>query len=249
MSRYAGDVSSGWRSIVQAAKATMTAMTGSFEVRLRAALQEREPRLTTVPDARDAAVLIPIVGSPEPTLVFTVRTDNLPSHKGQISFPGGSIDPDDASPEAAALREAHEELGIDARDVRVLGRLDSVPTFVSGYVIHPVVGWIDEPPQLTPSSAEVAAVLEVPVAELSDEIRAEPGAAHGGRTYPTEAWVWNDRVIWGATARVIRLFLECLAAAGLAPAPGGAAAWPPDPVGSAPGSAAQRPTNSVGSEP
>jgi 8-oxo-dGTP pyrophosphatase MutT (NUDIX family) len=212
----------------------MGCMTGSFESRLRAALEERQPALTQVPDARDAAVLIPIVGAPEPTLLFTVRTDTLPSHKGQISFPGGSVDPDDESAEAAALREAHEELGIDPKVVRVLGRLDSVPTFVSGYVIHPIVGLIDELPVLTPSSAEVAAVLQVPLAELSDDIRAEPGTAHGGRTYPTEAWVWHDRVIWGATARVIRLFLGRLAAAGLATAPGGADAWPPDPVGSVP---------------
>jgi 8-oxo-dGTP pyrophosphatase MutT (NUDIX family) len=207
-------------------------MIGSFEERLCAALQEREPQLWTEAGARDAAVLIPLVASPEPTLVFTVRTDTLPSHKGQISFPGGSIDPEDASPEAAALREAHEELGLDPRMVRVLGRLDSVPTFVSGYVIHPFVGWMDELPALTPNSAEVASVMQVPLADLSDEIRSEPGAAHRGRTYPTEAWVWKDNVIWGATARIIRLFLERLASAGLAAAPATAAAWPPDPVAS-----------------
>jgi 8-oxo-dGTP pyrophosphatase MutT (NUDIX family) len=207
-------------------------MTGSFEERLSAALQGREPKLWAEAGVRDAAVLIPLVGTPEPTLVFTVRTDTLPSHKGQISFPGGSIDPEDASPEAAALREAHEELGLDPRVVRLLGRLDSVPTFVSGYVIHPFVGWMDELPELTPNSAEVASVMQVPLADLSDEIRSEPGAAHRGRTYPTEAWVWKDNVIWGATARIIRLFLERLASAGLAAAPGTAASWPPDPVAS-----------------
>jgi 8-oxo-dGTP pyrophosphatase MutT (NUDIX family) len=207
-------------------------MTGSFEERLSAALQGREPKLWAEAGVRDAAVLIPLVGTPEPTLVFTVRTDTLPSHKGQISFPGGSIDPEDASPEAAALREAHEELGLDPRVVRLLGRLDSVPTFVSGYVIHPFVGWMDELPELTPNSAEVASVMQVPLADLSDEIRSEPGAAHRGRTYPTEAWVWKDNVIWGATARIIRLFLERLASAGLAAAPATAASWPPDPVAS-----------------
>jgi 8-oxo-dGTP pyrophosphatase MutT (NUDIX family) len=203
-------------------------MTGSFDVRLRAALQGRQPQLWKGPGVRDAAVLIPIVGSPEPTLVFTVRTDTLPSHKGQISFPGGSIDPEDASPEAAALRETHEELGIDPHAIRILGRLDSVPTFVSGYVIHPIVGWMDALPHLTPNSAEVASVMQVPLADLSDEIRAEPGTAHGGRTYPTEAWVWNDNVIWGATARIVRLFLECLGSAGLGAAPASTASWPPD---------------------
>jgi 8-oxo-dGTP pyrophosphatase MutT (NUDIX family) len=207
-------------------------MTGSFEARLRAALQNREAKLWNEAGARDASVLIPVVGSPEPTLVFTVRTDTLPRHKGQISFPGGSIDPEDASPEAAALREAQEELGIDPHFVRVLGRLDSVPTFVSGYVIHPFVGWMDELPELTPNSAEVAAVMEVPLGDLSDDIRSEPGTAHAGRTYPTEAWVWKNNVIWGATARIIRIFLERLASAGLATAPAIPASWPPEPAGS-----------------
>jgi 8-oxo-dGTP pyrophosphatase MutT (NUDIX family) len=205
-------------------------MTGSFEVSLRAALENREPKLWNEAGARHASVLIPVVGSPEPTLVFTVRTDTLPSHKGQISFPGGSIDPEDVSPEAAALREAQEELGIDPQLVRILGRLDSVPTFVSGYVIHPFVGWMDELPQLTPNSAEVASVMQVPLADLSDDIRWEPGTVHAGRTYPTEAWVWKNNIIWGATARIVRIFLERLSTAGLARAPASTASWPPEPA-------------------
>ncbi|MEA2507019.1 MAG: hypothetical protein QOH48_1637 [Actinomycetota bacterium] len=212
----------------------MKVMTGSFDQRLHDALQELEPVLSKVPGARDAAVLIPIVGGPSPTLLFTVRTDTVSSHKGQISFPGGSVDPRDLSLEAAALREANEELGIPPADVRILGRLDSVPTFVSGYVIHPFVGWLEELPQLEPSSAEVASVMQVPVGDLGNDIRAEPGAAHLGRSYPTESWIWRDQVIWGATARIIRLLLQVLASAGLATAPEGRESWPPDPVPSIP---------------
>ena len=197
-----------------------------FVDRLGKALEDRPGIPTTVEGTTDAAVLIPIVG-PEPTLIFTVRTENLRSHSGQISFPGGRVDPGDASPESAALREAREEIGLKEDSVRLLGNLDDIETFVSGYVVTPVVGWIEEPLPLTPNPAEVAAVLEVPLSELTEEIRTEPGFDHGGRTLPTEAWVWRENVIWGVTARILRLFLYRLADAGLADAPGDTVSpWP-----------------------
>src|SRR5687767_8442733 len=160
-------------------------MPESFEKRLQQVLAGRDPTHVEISDARDAAVLIPIVAVPEPTVIFTVRTDTLPSHKGQISFPGGSIDEDDASARDAALRETQEEIGLDPGNVRVLGELDDTPTFVSGYVVHPFVGWLDEKPSLTPNPAEVAEILHVPLAHLAEDIRQEPGFEHGGRAYPT----------------------------------------------------------------
>lgn len=164
-------------------------------------------------------MLIPIVAEPEPTLLFTVRTDTLSSHKGQISFPGGSVDPADRSTRLAALRETEEELGLDPSAVRILGELDTVLTYVSGFIVSPFVGWIGKPPSLAPNPTEVARVLQVPLAQLTEDIRAKPGFSHGGRTYPTEAWVWEGSVIWGFTARLLRLFFEVLAKAGLAEAP------------------------------
>ncbi len=201
-------------------------MSTDFESRLRAVVDAAPAQEIFLDDTRDAAVLIPIVAVPEPTLIFTVRTDHLPSHKGQISFPGGSIDEGDGSPEAAALREAQEEIGLDPEAVRILGRFDDLPTYVTGYVVSPVVGWIEECPDLFPNPAEVAEVLHIPISHLIDDIRREPGFLERGRTYPTEAWVWHDHIIWGVTARVLRVFLEHLAEAGLAPRPSGDGLWP-----------------------
>ncbi len=192
-------------------------MPDDFERALRGALAAYEPARVTMADARAAAVLIPLFAQPEPTVLFTVRTDTVASHKGQISFPGGSIDATDESAAAAALREANEELGLDPADVEIIGELDTTPTFVSGYVISPFVGWMSDRPAVSPNPAEVAEVLEVPLVDLRDEIRAEPGFSHGGRTYPTEAWIWNDYVIWGVTARLIASFLNVLTAAGVVP--------------------------------
>ncbi|HJR44968.1 MAG TPA: CoA pyrophosphatase [Actinomycetota bacterium] len=197
---------------------------------LQAAFAGHDPANVTLHDARAAAVLIPIYPAPEPTLIFTVRSENLPSHKGQISFPGGSIDDSDPSAEAAALREADEEIGLAPEAVTVVGCLDDMPTFVSGYVVSPVVGYLSVRPALTPNPAEVTEILEVPLAELADDIRREPGFTELGRSYPTEAWVWNGHIIWGVTARLLRELLVRLSAVGLAAPPGETSswtAWPP----------------------
>ncbi|MGH2694798.1 MAG: CoA pyrophosphatase [Actinomycetota bacterium] len=200
-------------------------MPEAFEHRLKEALAARTPERTTVEDARAAAVLIPIVEASEPTLILTVRTDTVGTHKGQISFPGGSVDASDDSRVQAALRETHEEIGLDPSSVRVLGELDTFPTFVSGYVVTPFVGWLERPPDLRANPAEVAEVLHVPISHLTEEIRAEPGFSHEGRSYPTEAWIWRGHVIWGVTARIVRHFLSVLAEAGLAATPGRTASW------------------------
>jgi 8-oxo-dGTP pyrophosphatase MutT (NUDIX family) len=200
-------------------------MPHDFERRLRGVLDAHEPNRIHVPEARAAAVLIAMFDSDDPKMIFTVRTDTVSSHKGQISFPGGSIDETDESPAAAALRETHEEIGLDPSFVRLVGELDSFPTFVSGYVVTPFVGWLDEVPPLEPNPAEVAEILMVPLGKLSDEIRAEPGFTREGRTYPTEAWIWDDHVIWGVTAYIIRGFLTKLGEAGLATPPSTESPW------------------------
>lgn len=202
-------------------------MTSDFEARLAAVLEGRDPRRETEPGARAAAVLVPVVAAPDPIVVFTVRTNDLPSHKGQISFPGGRLHEGESAADAA-LRETEEEVGLERDRVRLLGELDTFPTYVTGYVVTPFVGWVAGPARLRPNPAEVAEILEVPLGDLVDDIRREPGFTHGGRTFPTEAWVWHGHVIWGVTARVLRLFLHLLADAGLAARPGGTPWWDVD---------------------
>lgn len=202
-------------------------MTQDFRRGLAAAFTAHPARRVDPGTARRAAVLIPVVGAPEPSLIFTVRTDTLARHRGEISFPGGSIDSSDPSPQAAALREASEEIGLDPPLVDVVGEIEDLHTFVSGYVISPFVGYVDSRPELEPNPAEVAALLEVPIAQLTDDIRSEGGFSRDGRTYPTEAWVWRGNVIWGITGRILRLFLERLAGAGLIEGPAPLATpWP-----------------------
>ncbi len=199
-------------------------MPADFSSRLRSVLDAATPSTTDM-EGRAAAVLIPIVAGDRPHVLFTVRTETLSSHKGQISFPGGSIDETDGSPQVAALRETQEEIGLDPASVEVLGELDTFPTFVSGYIVTPFVGWLSSVPELKPNPDEVAEVLEVPIDELIDAIRFEPGFAHEDLTYPTEAWVWNGYVIWGVTARIVRLFLTRVSEAGLGEAPGPTRSW------------------------
>jgi 8-oxo-dGTP pyrophosphatase MutT (NUDIX family) len=192
---------------------------------LKAALNAQPPERVDEGDQRRAAVLIPIVGAEHPSLIFTVRTTTLSSHAGQISFPGGAVDSTDPSPQAAALREAQEEIGLQPEDVVLLGELDALPTFVSGYVIEPFVGWLESMPRLRPNPLEVAEILVVPLSDIAERIRKEAGFSHNGRSYPTEAWIWRDHVIWGATARILRLLLLRLAEAGLAERPAGDPEW------------------------
>jgi 8-oxo-dGTP pyrophosphatase MutT (NUDIX family) len=202
-----------------------------FLAQLTAALEAHKPSRIRQSGAREAAVLIPIVAVPAPTIIFTRRTDSVGSHKGQISFPGGSQDEGDGSMKVTALRETEEEIGLDPSQVQILGELDTFPTFVSGYVVTPYVGWLSREPLLTPNPAEVAELLHVPITDLTNEIRADAGFVHADRTYPTEAWVWNDNVIWGVTARILRQFLDILGEAGLADVPDGTFDWAIPPAG------------------
>jgi 8-oxo-dGTP pyrophosphatase MutT (NUDIX family) len=160
---------------------------------------------------KPAAVLVPIVTRPAgPTVLLTERARHLPDHPGQVSFPGGRSEPDDASPEATALREASEEIGLDAGLVEVIGRLDRYRT-VSLYEVTPVLGFVSPTAALTPDALEVADVFEVPLAFLLDRAnhqRRYRDTADGRRHY--WAMGWRERLIWGATAGMLVNLVDLL---------------------------------------
>jgi 8-oxo-dGTP pyrophosphatase MutT (NUDIX family) len=151
-----------------------------------------------------AAVLVPIVNRhPELTLLLTQRNADLPDHPGQISFPGGRAEPEDASLAHTALREAAEEIGLPAERVAVLGELAPYET-VTGYRVTPVVGWIEPPFELKPDPIEVADVFEVPLAFLLDRLNHQRHYRMLG-DMRVDFWAipYGERYIWGATAAML----------------------------------------------
>jgi 8-oxo-dGTP pyrophosphatase MutT (NUDIX family) len=151
-----------------------------------------------------AAVLIGLVDRPGgPAVLLTQRTEHLRDHAGQISFPGGRIEPGDGSAAAAALREAEEEIGLDAARVEVLGELVPYDT-VTGFRIHPVVGWIEPPFALRLDRFEVAEAFEVPLHYVVDPVNQRRHSYRRGTlTRGYYVLPYQGRFIWGATAGIL----------------------------------------------
>jgi len=150
-----------------------------------------------------AAVLIPVISRGELTVLFTQRTTHLKSHAGQVSFPGGRVEPGDASAEFTALREAEEEIGLPASRVEVLGRLPDYRTR-TGFRVTPVVGAVTPPLELAPDPREVAEVFEVPLAFLLDPgNRQRRTREFQGMQVGYYVFEYGGRSIWGATAGML----------------------------------------------
>ena len=173
-------------------------------------LQSRTPRTLGEERLRPAAVLVPIQERADGDhLVLTQRAAMLSSHQGQVAFPGGRVDQEDAGPLQAALRESEEEVGIRPRDVRILGQLDQV-TAAANYLVTPFVGVIPFPYEFRLNPAETTAVFSVPVAALLDpeRFRAEARPYLSSRRDPIYHFHYQGWDIWGATARIITQLLE-----------------------------------------
>jgi len=177
----------------------------------RRRLAARQRRV--VPGGRlvPAAVLIPIVDRGEPCLVFAKRTELVGHHKGQISFPGGVVDPGDRTALDAALRECEEEIGLPRGAVEPLGVLDDTETVATRFVITPWVGLVREPPAWRPDGEEIERVIEVPFGVLArpDGYRVEMWERDGVRR-PVYFFDYRGETIWGATARILKHYLDVL---------------------------------------
>jgi 8-oxo-dGTP pyrophosphatase MutT (NUDIX family) len=168
--------------------------------------------LATTP-SKPAAVLVPIIHGSEPGILLTKRTTTLSSHAGQVAFPGGRIEPGEDAV-TAALREAHEEVGLPADLIEVTGRLPDYMTG-TGFRITPIVGLLAPGFMPVPSAAEVEEVFELPLSVLLDPSAPEKRrATWKGRE--REFWVWphTRHYIWGATAAILVHLAHRLRAAG-----------------------------------
>ncbi len=183
-----------------------------MEDKIREILGGRKKKVIRESELTPSAVLLPLFWKEGKIhLLFTRRTEGVKNHKGQISFPGGTQDEGDENLRATALRESFEEVGIKSEDVKILGELDDITT-ITNYCISPFVGIIPYPYEFVVNQAEIAELIEVPVSALLEPkvFKQENTYIHQGRPYPVYYFSYGNTVIWGATAKIVKQFLELI---------------------------------------
>jgi 8-oxo-dGTP pyrophosphatase MutT (NUDIX family) len=180
-----------------------------MEEQLRELLSKRERLVLNGEQLRHSAVLVPLLTiNGIYHILFIRRSQQVEHHKGEISFPGGVCEKGDNSFESTALRETFEEIGIQPKDVVILGMVDDMETVSTRYRVTPVVGVIPYPYPFTLCASEVDEIITIPVSRLLDEDngREEP-VVRQGKTYTGYVYHYKGCVIWGATARILQNFL------------------------------------------
>ena len=142
-------------------------------------------------------------------ILFTKRTEDVEHHKGQISFPGGTYHDSDKTLASTALRESFEEIGVKEEDVDILGELDDLITVSSNYIVTPFIGTLPGPYKFEINENEVEEIIEVPLSALLDKDGFREGSwVHEGRSHPTYFYQYQEHTIWGATATILKQFLD-----------------------------------------
>jgi 8-oxo-dGTP pyrophosphatase MutT (NUDIX family) len=183
-----------------------------MEEYVKQVLQTHARRELSVPGRRLAAVLVPLYcHNGDYGMIFTKRSQTVYYHRGQISFPGGGHEAHDPSLQHTALRESAEEIGLQPTDVQVLGQLDDLLTTNSNYLVRPFVGAIPYPYPFQIDHRETASIIEVPLSFLRQHNPTiEEAREYEGRTVRSFFFAYEEHLIWGATAKILKQFLDLL---------------------------------------
>jgi 8-oxo-dGTP pyrophosphatase MutT (NUDIX family) len=182
-----------------------------FIDQIRNILSSRQRRVIEHPPFSHAAVLVPLFKKGENChLLFTKRSDQVKYHKSEISFPGGVVDEEDKELVNTALREAYEEIGLKESDVQIIGVLDDYVT-ITEFIVTPIVGFFPYPYPFKVSEIEIAELIEVPLSSLLDKACfSEREIFRGGQNEVVDSYQYEKHVIWGATARILKQFLDLI---------------------------------------
>ena len=181
---------------------------------IKTLITKREIKRINDPTSRRAAVLVPLfMKQNNYHILFAKRTNDVRHHKGEVSFPGGAYDKEDQTLKTTAFRETYEEIGVEKEKIEILGELDETRTVTSNFIVSAFVGFLDySHVTFKLHEAEVAELIEVPLPILLDPNNfREESYFYAGKHRPVYFYQYNQHVIWGATARILKQFLELIA--------------------------------------